>query len=97
MTAPNVIWVTHEDTGASFSGSFRAFRASSLDHGDDFPRYIRADAPELGALVDAAKAMKSHLDKWLETGEIATADESRALYEGLASAIASYEAIATSL
>lgn len=52
---PKVIWITHEDTGASLSGSFRAFRASSLDHGSEYARYIRADAPELVALVEAVK------------------------------------------
>lgn len=43
MSAPDRIWVTQEDHGASLSGSFRVFRASNLDHGDNYPQYIRAD------------------------------------------------------
>lgn len=38
---PEKIWVTREDSG--FKPNFRRFHASSLDHGPDYPEYIRAD------------------------------------------------------
>ena len=45
---PARIWIISEDHDASWSGSFRRFIASNLDHGPDYPMFIRADraAPE---------------------------------------------------
>ena len=60
MTAPERIWMTGEDHVASWPGSFRAFRCSSLDHGNDdgpnpdYPEYIRKDASD--AAIAAARA-----------------------------------------
>ena len=60
MIAPDRIWMTGEDHGASWSGSFRAFRCSSLDHSNDdgpnpdYPEYIRKDASD--AAIAAARA-----------------------------------------
>lgn len=47
--------------------------------------YLYAAAPDL---LDAATAMRDHLDKWQETGSIATPGESKALYDALSAAIA---------
>lgn len=44
--APERIWMTAEDRGASWSGAFRAFRCSDLDHSNDdgpnpdYPEYV---------------------------------------------------------
>lgn len=43
MNAPERIWTTHEDHSRSWGGSFGSFMASDLDHGDEYPEYIRAD------------------------------------------------------
>lgn len=53
MSWPDRIWVTHEDCATSWAGSFRAFKASDLDHGDEYPGYIRADLVQ--ALIKAAQ------------------------------------------
>lgn len=37
---PARIWVTREE---SLWPGFRSFKASSLDHGDEYPEYVRAD------------------------------------------------------
>lgn len=58
--APKRIWMTHEDHGASWSGSYRAFRCSDLDHSSDdgpnpeYPEYILAS--EHAALIREAEA-----------------------------------------
>ena len=52
MNAPERIWVTHEDHSRSWGGSFGSFMASDLDHGDEYPEYIRADLVQ--ALIKAA-------------------------------------------
>lgn len=52
MSWPDRIWVTHEDCATSWAGSFRAFKASDLDHGDEYPEYIRADLVQ--SLIKAA-------------------------------------------
>lgn len=52
MIWPDRIWVTHEDCATSWAGSFRAFKASDLDHGDEYPGYIRADLVQ--SLIQAA-------------------------------------------
>ena len=66
MTGPDRIWLTFEDRGASWSGSYRSFRCTTLDHSearrgaDDYPEYIRRDPavlaalPEVQALIAAA-------------------------------------------
>lgn len=82
MTAPKVIWVTHEDSAASWRGAYRVFRASSLDHGSEYPCYIRADAPELVALVDAAKNVMCHMPDYADTA-----------WQDLAAALAAWEAL----
>ncbi len=44
--APERIWMTAEDRGASWPGAFRAFRCSDLDHSNDdgpnpdYPEYV---------------------------------------------------------
>ena len=53
MNTPDRIWVTHEDFATSWAGSFRAFRACDLDHGDEYPEYIRADLVQ--SLIQAAQ------------------------------------------
>lgn len=70
MSGPDRIWLTHEDTAASWSGAFTAYRASSLDHGADCPEYIRRDPaviaalPEVQAIVaDAVKAEREALEQ----------------------------------
>ena len=46
--APERIWMTAEDRGASWPGAFRAFRCSDLDHSNDdgpnpdYPEYVLA-------------------------------------------------------
>lgn len=55
LKAPERIWITHEDHAASWSGSFRSFRASSLDHGNDYQEYVRADR------IAALEAEVAHL------------------------------------
>ena len=57
MNAPERIWMTAEEHGASWSGSYRAFRCSTLDHSNDdganpdYPEYILATT--LAALPEA--------------------------------------------
>ena len=80
--APKVIWITHDDTGASLSGSFRVFRASSLDHGSEYARYIRADATELVALVDALREYKEK-SRRIPFNTAAKADRALAQWEAL--------------
>lgn len=43
--------------------------------------------PRVIALVEAARAMRDHLDRWQETGAVATAQESKALYDGIDAAL----------
>ena len=43
------------------------------------------------ALVEAARAMRDHLDRWQETGAVATAQESKALYDGINAALRAIE------
>lgn len=43
---PAKIWITMEDHTASRAGAFRRWHASDLDHGDEYPVYIRADLVE---------------------------------------------------
>lgn len=43
--------------------------------------------PRVKALVEAATAMRDHLDMWQETGAVATAQESKALYDGIDAAL----------
>lgn len=65
MEAPNKIWMTHEDTGASWSGSFKVYRCSSLDHSNadgDYPEYIRADIVE--KLINALYECQDELDQY---------------------------------
>ena len=65
MSAPERIWMTGEDHGASWSGSFRAFRCSSLDHSNDdgpnpdYPEYIRKDASDAGIAAARAEGVPS--------------------------------------
>ena len=48
---PAKIWITMEDHPASWAGAFRRWHASDLDHGDEYPVYIRADLVEQMAAV----------------------------------------------
>lgn len=50
--APERIWITKEE---SVIGEQRSFRASNLDHGDDWLQYVRAD--KVQALVEALDMM----------------------------------------
>ena len=50
---PAKIWITMEDHTASRAGAFRRWHASDLDHGDEYPVYIRADLVE--PLVEALR------------------------------------------
>lgn len=83
MTGPDRIWVTQEDHGASWSGSFRAFRASDLDHGDDYPEYIRrdpavlAELPEVQALIRQAVEIV-HVQAFVEGRDAGIAAEREA-------------------
>lgn len=61
--APERIWMTAEDHGASWPGAFRAFRCSDLDHSNDdgpnpdYPEYVLAthcDELVAAAYLDAA-------------------------------------------
>ena len=41
---PDKIWITMEDNGASWAGSFRRWHASDLEHeGDEYPVFVRSD------------------------------------------------------
>jgi len=65
---PERIWVTHEDHGASWSGSYRVFRASDLDHGEDYPEYTRTDLciteAECQRRIDAAVLAEREACAW---------------------------------
>lgn len=57
--APERIWMTAEDRGASWPGAFRAFRCSDLDHSNDdgpnpdYPEYVLSThCDELVAAAD---------------------------------------------
>ena len=58
--APERIWMTAEDHGASWHGAFRAFRCSNLDHSNDdgpnpdYPEYVLAT--HCDELVEVARA-----------------------------------------
>jgi len=80
MSAPERIWMTGEDHGASWSGSFRAFRCSSLDHSNDdgpnpdYPEYIRKDASDMAIAAARAEGVREvvisriqDLISWLES------------------------------
>ena len=47
--------------------------------------------PRMRALVEAATAIRDHLDRWQETGAVATAQESKALYDGIDAALRAIE------
>jgi hypothetical protein len=61
---PERVWMTHEDHGASWSGSYRTFRCSSLDHSNDgtpnpdYPEYIRLDLHEAAVAAARAEGMR---------------------------------------
>lgn len=48
--------------------------------------------PEVKTLVKAAANMRDHLDRWQDTGAIATAEESKALYDGINNALVALRA-----
>ena len=65
--APERIWMTAEDHGASWTGAFRSFRCSDLDHSNDdgpnpdYPEYVLAthcDELVAAAYLDAAKRVE---------------------------------------
>lgn len=69
-TPPKRIWMTHEDHGASWSGAYRAFRCSDLDHSNDdgpnpeYPEYTLTSEAE--AMVAAAlRGAAAHGDAWI--------------------------------
>jgi len=69
MSAPERIWMTGEDHGASWSGSFRAFRCSSLDHSNDdgpnpdYPEYIRKDASDAAIAAARAEGVRAAMER----------------------------------
>ena len=69
--APERIWMTAEDRGASWPGAFRAFRCSDLDHSNDdgpnpdYPEYVLAthcDELVAAAYLDAAQVLEDEID-----------------------------------
>ena len=65
--APERIWMTAEDHGASWHGAFRAFRCSNLDHSNDdgpnpdYPEYVLAthcDELVAAAYLDAIEIIR---------------------------------------
>lgn len=56
---PARIWITAEDQAASWPGSFKRYHASNLDHGDEYPQFVRSDIAErmAEALADLVKAI----------------------------------------
>ena len=64
MDMPEQIWVTHED---SFWSSFRSFRASDLDHGPEYPCYIRADLFDRDSKMDYIENNNQNKIEELET------------------------------
>jgi hypothetical protein len=81
---PAKIWITMEDHPASWAGSFRRWHASDLDHGDEYPTYIRADLVE--HLVEVLREIAGGLP---EKRAVHRLSYSREL---AAAAISSYEA-----
>ena len=66
---PAKIWITMEDHPASWAGAFRRWHASDLDHGDEYPVYIRADLVE--PLVEALRSAQRIIERDFPNGQLA--------------------------
>jgi len=65
---PERIWLISEDASASWSGSFRRFHCSDLDHGDDYVSYVRAGTQEeIASLRLALSDERRRSDSLMET------------------------------
>ena len=73
---PAKIWITMEDHPASWAGAFRRWHASDLDHGDEYPVYIRADLVE--PLVEALRASQAALTMMTAPKSIMTTSTAQA-------------------
>lgn len=61
--APERIWLVEEDAGASWSGSFRRFHCSDLDHDEEgYQSYIRVDIAERDLAEARAEAASYKMD-----------------------------------